>query len=189
EALMRNLVVLAALSLVALFLVPTTTSAQGFITGFGGLRTTTLPAVIGSLGGTVGVALTPNIQAVGEVGRISDLMPSTSATVTSFSPVDLRVSALYGEGGVRVVSNPLGHLSGYGEALGGVTRLNTSFGGVGSTRTDAIINLALRYLDATDPIAGAGAGIIVQGGPAVATIGYRFSRVFGSDALPGLLAS
>src|SRR5437879_3463097 len=107
---MRTLVVLAALTLF-----PVTGSAQtrsSFIEGFGGLRTTTLPAVVGSLGGTIGVALTPNIQALGEVGRTSDVLPSIYSTILAFSPIDLRVSALYGGGGVRFVSNPYGHLSG-----------------------------------------------------------------------------
>jgi len=184
---MRPFIVLAALALV-----PATASAQSrssFIEGFGGLRTTTLPAVTGSLGGTFGVSLTPNIQAVGEVGRISDVLPSTISTISSFLPVDVHVAAIYGQGGVRLVSNPFGHLSGYGEALAGVTRLNTTVGGVGSATTDALIDIGLRFLDTTDPIAGVGAGVIIQGGPVVATIGYRFSRVFASDALAGLVAS
>jgi len=183
---MRTLVVLAALSLV-----PFTAAAQtrtSFVEGFGGLRTTTLPAVSGSLGGTVGVALTPNVQALGEIGRTNDVLPSTFSTILAFTPVDLRVSALYGEGGVRFVTNPFGHVSGYGEALGGVARLNTTFGGVGSDTTDALINIGLRFLDSTDPIASLGAGVVVQGGPVMMTIGYRFNRIFASDAMAGLLA-
>jgi hypothetical protein len=184
---MRILVLLGAL-----LLAPVAASAQtqrSFVEGFGGLRTTTLPAVAGSLGGTLGVSLTPGIQAVGEVGRISDVMPSMFANVLDATPIDLHVSALYGEGGVRFVTNPRGHVSGYGEALGGVTRLNTTFGGVGSPTTDALVNIGLRFLDTTDPIAGVGGGVIVQGGPVVATIGYRFNRVFASDSVAGLLAS
>ena len=182
---MRILVVLAAIAFV-----PAAASAQtrtSFLEGFGGLRTTTLPAVVGSLGGSIGVSLTPGVQAVGEVGRLSDVLPSTIDTILAFSPVDVHVSAFYGEGGVRFVTNPRGHLSGYGEALGGITRLNTTFGGIGSTTTDALVNLGLRFLDTTDPIAGVGGGLIVQGGSVVATIGYRFNRLFASDALAGLL--
>jgi len=190
---MRILVVLVALSAI-----PLTASAQtqtqtptrlSFVEGFGGLRTTTLPALDGSLGGTIGVALTPNIQALGEVGRTNDVLPSTISTILAFAPGDVRVSALYGGGGVRFVTNPYGHLSGYGEALGGIARLNTTFGGVGSTTTDALINIGLRFLDTTDPMAGVGAGVIVQGGPMVMTFGYRFNRIFASDALSGLLAT
>jgi hypothetical protein len=183
---MRILVVLAALALV-----PATGSAQtrsSFVGGFGGARVTGSPGVAGSLGGTFGIGLTPGIQAIGEVGRLSDVTPATIESLLALSPVDFRVSAFYGEGGVRFVTNPYGHVSAYGEALAGMSRLNASFGGVGSTRTDAFVNLALRYFDTTEPLAGVGGGVIVQGGPVVATVGYRFNRIFANDALAGFIS-
>ena len=182
---MRILVVLAALSLI-----PMHASAQdrpSFVEGFGGVRMSTAPGVASSLGGTIGVALTPGIQAIGEIGRHSNVTPATIATLLALTPVDFRVSALYGEGGVRFVSNPRGHLSGYAEALAGVTRLNATFGGVGSPRTDALVNIALRFFDTTEPLAGVGGGVIMQGGPLVATVGYRFNRIFANESLAGWL--
>jgi opacity protein-like surface antigen len=78
-------------------------------------------------------------------------------------------------------------LSAYGETLAGVTRLSGSFGGIGSPRTVAIVNTALRFVDTTNPVGAVGAGIILQGGPFVVDVGYRFSRIFARDAFAGLL--
>jgi hypothetical protein len=75
---------------------------QSFVQGFGGLRLATAPSVTPTVGGTVGVGLTPYIQVIGEVGHISDVLPSTVETLMIVSPVTVHRSALYGEGGVRL---------------------------------------------------------------------------------------
>jgi hypothetical protein len=183
---MRALIVFAALSLV-----PLSASAQdrpSFIEGFGGVRMTSAPGVATSLGGTFGVALTPGVQAIGEVGRQSDVMPSTIASIVALSPVDFRISSFYGEGGVRFVTNPRGHLSGYGEALAGVTRLSASYGELSNARLDALLDIGLRFFNTTEPIAGVGGGVIIQGGPLVATVGYRFNRIFADESLMRLIS-
>ena len=56
-----------------------------------------------NLGGRVAVNLAPGFQAVGEVGRIGNVLPPLTSALLSFSPVGLRASAFYGEGGVRAL--------------------------------------------------------------------------------------
>jgi len=90
---------------------------QSFVQGFGGLRVEDTPSLTPTAGGTVGVGLTPYIQVIGEVGHISDVMPSTIETLMTVSPVTIHRSALYGEGGVRLSTGPAGHVGVYGETL------------------------------------------------------------------------
>ena len=174
----------------AVCLVPTLAAAQdgrAFVEGVGGIRLTSAPGTAGSLGVIAGGALTPNIEAIGEVGRMSDVLPPDLATAIAFTPAVFRVSSFYGLGGIRLVTSPYGHVRAYGETLAGFTRLSSSFGGVGSPTTDAVTNTALRFLDTTDAVAAAGGGVSFQAGRLVTSVGYRFSRIFASDALSGLL--
>ena len=176
--------------LVALCLLPmpaVAQSNQSFVQGFGGLRLTSSPTITPTLGGTVGIGLTPHIQVVGEAGHIHDVLPSMVETALTLSPVSVRRSAFYGEGGVRLSTGPVGHLGAYGETLFGVARLNTTVSGIGSARTDAIANLALRFVNSTSRVGSVGTGIILQGGPVVATIGYRYTRFLSDNALDTLL--
>jgi hypothetical protein len=176
--------------LVALCLLPIPALAQSnqsFVQGFGGLRLTSAPTITPTVGGTVGIGLTPHIQVVGEAGHIHDVLPSMVETALTLSPVSVRRSAFYGEGGVRLTTGPLGHLGAYGETLFGVARLNTTVSGIGSARTDAIANLALRFVNTTSRVGSVGTGIILQGGPVVATIGYRDTRFLSDNALDTLL--
>lgn len=181
-----------ALLLVALSVLPIPAFAQGnqsFIQGFGGLRLETAPSLTPTVGGTVGVGLTPHIQVIGEVGHIDDVLPSTIETLMTVSPVTVRRSALYGEGGVRLNTGTVGHLGLYGETLFGAARLNTSVSGLGSARTDALANLALRFVNTTSNVGALGTGVILQGGPVVATIGYRYTRFFSDNVLDTLLSA
>ena len=162
---------------------------QSFVQGFGGLRVANAPSLTPTAGGTVGVGLTPYIQVIGEVGHISDVMPSTIETLMTVSPVTIHRSALYGEGGVRLSTGPAGHVGVYGETLFGAARLNTSVSGLGSARTDAITNLALRFVNTTSQIGAFGTGVILQGGPVVATLGYRYTRFFADNVLETLLSA
>ena len=66
--------------------------------------------------------------------------------------------------------------------------MNHSFGGIGAPTTDAIVNIALRFVDTTDPLATVGAGVVFQRGSFFADLGYRFSRIFARDGVAGLLA-
>jgi len=181
-----------AFLLVALSVLPIPAFAQAnqsFVQGFGGLRLADAPSVMPTAGGTVGVGLTSHIQVIGEVGHISDVLPSAIETLMTVSPVTIHRSALYGEGGVRLNTGPAGHLGLYGETLFGAARLNTSVSGLGSARTDAITNFALRFVNTTSQVGAVGTGVILQGGPVVATIGYRFTRFFSDNVLDALLSA
>src|SRR4029453_1602139 len=130
-----------AILLVALSVLPIPSFAQAnqsFIQGFGGLRLATTPTLNPTAGATFGVGLTPYIQIVGEVGHIHDVMPSMVETLLTISPVSIRRSALYGEGGVRLTTGSTGHVGVYGETLYAPARLTTTVSGLGSARTDAI---------------------------------------------------
>lgn len=181
-----------AFMLVSLSVLPIPAFAQAnqsFIQGFGGLRLATAPSVTPTVGGTLGVGLTPYLQVIGEVGHISDVLPSTIETLMTVSPVTIRRSALYGEGGVRLTTGATGHVGVYGETLFGAARLNTSVSGLGSARTDVITNLALRFVNTTSQVAALGTGVILQGGPVVATIGYRYTRFFSDNVLDTVLSA
>jgi hypothetical protein len=184
---MRVALLLAALSVLP---IPVFAQAnQSFIQGFGGLRLATAPSLTPTAGGTVGIGLTQHIQVIGEVGHINDVLPSTIETLMTVSPVTVRRSALYGEGGVRLNTGPVGHVGVYGETLFGAARLNTSVSGLGSARTDAIANLALRFVNTTSNVGALGTGVILQGGPVVATLGYRYTRFFSDNVLDTLLSA
>jgi len=181
-----------AFLLVALTVLPIPAFAQAnqsFVQGFGGLRLATAPSVTPTVGGTVGVGLTPYIQVIGEVGHISDVLPSTVQTLMIVSPVTVHRSALYGEGGVRLSTGPAGHIGVYGETLFGAAHLNTSVSGLGSARTDALTNLALRFVNTTSQVGAFGTGVILQGGPVVATLGYRYTRFFADNVVDTLLSA
>ena len=88
--------------------------------GFGGASLNTFSASASTIdfGVSVGKELTPNIQAIGEFGRIKDMLPTMTAGLLSLTPYDVRVSAFYGEGGVRLIAAPESGVSPYAEATG-----------------------------------------------------------------------
>ena len=80
-------------------------------------------------------------------------------------PVSIsRASAFYGEGGVRLLAIAIGS-----QPLRGGQRGHRAseprHNGIGSTATDAIVRAALNFVDTSDPIFGAGGGILFHGGP------------------------
>ena len=169
-------------------LVSTCAAAQdsgAFVQGVGGIRLSSAPGLAGSFGAMVGGSLTPNIDAVGEFGRITDVMPPILDTALSFAYPDFQMSALYGVGGVRLITSP-GHLRAYGETVAGFARLSSSLRESDSP-IDAIVNTGLSFVNTTEPLAAAGAGVIFQSGPLVANVGYRFTRIFAGDTFAGLL--
>jgi hypothetical protein len=171
--------------LTAVVVLPATADAQqSQIQGFGGL---TFGDVTNSstFGGNVAIPLSDNLQVIGEGGRMTDLMPSLYGTLIDFTPVDLRVSAWYGEGGLRLISSG-GAVRPYVETTVGFARLRTGFTGAGST-ADAIGNTALAFLARTEPLLGAGGGVVFQGGPVFLDLGYRYKKILASDSLQSIL--
>jgi len=177
---MRLSLILAAV----MVLTPLAAGAQttaGSVTGFGGL-TLNGSSSQSLFGGNLAVNLTPNIQVVGEAGRINDLMPWTLDQLIGLTPADVRLSAWYGEGGVRFLAG--GRRSSvrpYVEATAGVARLSTRVSGIG--RADPWANAALGFLDRTSPLVGAGGGVLVGAGPIQLDLGYRYKKVLAESVL------
>jgi len=179
--------------LLVLSLVPATAGAQdrtASAVAFGGASLNSLSASPSKIdfGVNVGKELTPNIQAIGEFGRIGDMLPSLSAGLLSaFTPYDVGVSAFYGEGGVRLLAAPDSGVNPYVEATAGIARMTPHVSGFGSS-ADAVTSLGLNFLRTTDPILGVGGGLLLRGGPVVADVGYRYKQVVGNDSLASFLA-
>jgi hypothetical protein len=181
----RILIVLIMLTVCSL---PATARAQQSnrsVQGFGGV-TFGSGSVLGgasmasTFGGTIAAGIAPNIQIIGEVGRLSDIKPPLF-DLLDFTPVDLRVSAWYGEGGIRLIASPRSAVRPYGEASAGFARLSTGLSGFNG-RADAIIDTGLSFLNRTEPMLGAGAGVVLQGGPFAVDVGYRYKKIRASGA-------
>jgi opacity protein-like surface antigen len=154
------------------------------VQGFGGF-TFGDTAAASTFGGNLAFELTDNILIVGEAGRLSDVKPSLLDSILDFTPVDLRVSAWYGEAGVRFSASGSA-IRPYAEATAGFARLHTGFSGINGT-PGAVIDGALDFFDRTEPLLGVGGGVIVQGGPLVLDLGYRYKRILADNSLQTLL--
>jgi len=185
---MRRLLFGGAVFFSAVVLLPVLASAQSSgaqVAGFGGLTfgdTASAP----TFGGSVAGSLTDHVQIFGEVGRLTDVKPSLLGTVLDLAPVDLRVSAWYGEAGVRFIASPHRAVRPYVEASAGMARLSTGFGGLGG-RTGPIVDASLRLLARTEPLLGVGGGVMLQGGPLLLDLGYRYKKIVAGDSLQALL--
>ena len=184
---MRKLILLGA----ALFVWPVAAHAQSGnndIQGFGGITVGTSTfgsAASPTFGGRVGVGLTDHIQLIGEAGRLADIS-SPLFDLLDFTDVGVRVSAFYGEGGVRFIASPHSAVRPYAEATAGFARLNAGISGLGGS-TGAIVNTALNVLNRTQPMLGAGAGVVLQGGPVSVDLGYRYKQISSGNAITSAL--
>jgi len=175
-------IVFVAIVLTGLCVVSSPASAQErgrFAQGFGGLRLGSAASTDTAVGGLVAGALTPNIQVVGEAGRISNVLPSTVDTLLTFSPIGVDLSSWYGQGGVRFTSATSG-IRPYAETSAGFARLHTQVS-FGSGNGSLLANAALRFLDRTYPMAAVGGGATFESGRFVADVGYRYRRIFSND--------
>ena len=156
--------------------------------GFGGLTFGSSSIIGGTstasvLGGVVTAAITPNVVVIGEVGRLADIKPPV-LDLLDFSPVDLRVSAWYGQGGVRFIAGRSA-VRPYAEATAGMARLSTGVSGLGD-RTDAIVSAALPFLNQTEPMLGVGGGVLLTNGPLAVDVGYRFKKILANGVSSAL---
>ena len=159
---------------------PAAAGENRFVQGFGGLQLGSFSETDNTaFGGVVGGSLTPNIQVIGEAGRIGNVLPSTLGLLGSFSPIGIGVSAWYGEGGVRFTSDR-STIRPYAEAAAGIARLQTDVAGIDDFG-GIFADTAIRFLDRTEPIATVGGGVTFGGGAFLADIGYRYRRVFTSS--------
>ena len=180
----------AGLSLVGM---PGPAHAQTSIDGFGALPMNQLSSFGDSsfpmdFGGRVGFEITPGIQVLGEFGRIGNVLPEFVALPLSLAPLDLRVSAFYGEGGVRFLAAPGSAISPYVEGTAGVAHLSFGLNGIGFAGA-AIARSALNLVDQRDPIVGAGGGVLLHGGPLQFDLGYRYKRVLTDSAWSSVLSA
>lgn len=179
----RNLLVFAAL--VSVLALPSAARAQhAQLGGFGGLTFGDV-ASDSTFGGGLAVSLTDNIQIIAEGGRMNDVMPALVDSIIDLTPLDVRVSAWYGEGGLRIIGSSRRAVRPYAEATAGIARLRTGFSGISDA--DPIINGALGLFDRNEPLIGAGGGVIVEGGPVYLDLGYRYKRIMAGDSLQSLL--
>jgi opacity protein-like surface antigen len=181
---MRKLILATVLT--ALLGATSSVAAQdrGFVQGFGSLQLEDLSSINPSFGAVIGASLVPNIQVIGEGGRIGNVLPSNASTLLAFSPVGFGVSAWYGQGGVRFTTSGSA-VRPYAEASAGIARLQTDLRGLDGN-AGAIADFALPFLDRTEPIATIGGGLTIGAGPVMADVGYRYRRVFSSSRVDTL---
>jgi hypothetical protein len=188
---MRYLIA-AALALVSVVMVPSRSSAQTSIDGFGGVQMDRLASLGDAgfpvdFGGRVSFDVVPAVQVFGEFGRLGNVMPSLLETGLAFTRLDVTASAFYGEGGVRLLAAPRSAVSPYVEGTAGVAHVRFGARGLGST-TDAIVRAALNLVDTRDPVFGAGGGVLMRAGPLNVDVGYRFKRIVANSALSSVLS-
>jgi len=155
------------------------------VQAFGGLGIGSYTTTNTNFGGAGTFDLTPNIQVVGEAGRIGNVLPSMSQTLIGLSAVDFNLSAWYGQGGVRFTGGSSA-VRPYAEASAGFAHLTPHLAGIGSGLPSVIANAGLSLLHETSPITTIGGGVTFVGGPLVADVGYRYRRVFSESWMDAL---
>lgn len=173
--------------LVATLFVSSAASAQeprASVQGFGGVVMGSFTTVNTNFGGVISGDLTPNIQLVGEAGRLSNILPTTTQMLFDLSPVGLRASAFYAQGGVRLTVAS-GSLRPYAEASGGIARLTPHVTGLDGL-PGVFTNAGLAFLNNTAPIATIGTGFTLHAGNFVADAGYRYHQVFSDSWVQAL---
>ena len=159
-------------------------SGAGQVQAFGGLTLRGITPA-STFGGSLAVPVGDHVQILAEGGRMSDVMSGPLATLVSFSPVDVKVTAYYGEGGVRFLGSPNRVVRPYAEATAGFARLHTRVAGLGEV--DPLVNAALGFLGSTQPVLGGGAGVMIQGGPVLVDLGYRYHHFGSGNSLQNAL--
>lgn len=180
--------IFGTLMAVCAFMLPASAAAQthnGLVEGFGGVTfgTTTSDT---TFGGSIAAGLTDNVQIIGEVGRLGDVMPSLVGTLLDLTTLDVRLSAFYGEAGVRFIGSPRSAVRPYVEATAGMARLSAGIDGING-RAGAIVNTALGLVNRNEPLLGVGGGVMLQGGPVIVDLGYRYKKILAGDSLQGLV--
>jgi opacity protein-like surface antigen len=183
EGVMRRFVIAATVCALSIALPETARAQSGQVQGFGGL---TFGDVTSSstFGGGVAIPLGDNLQIIAEGGRMTDVVPSLVGTLVDFTPIDFGVSAYYGEAGIRVLGSSHHAVRPYAEATAGFARLRTNIHGFPG---DGIVNAALGLFDRNEPLFGVGGGVMLQGGPVVVDLGYRYKKIAAGDSLQSLI--
>jgi hypothetical protein len=158
------------------------------VQGFGGLTfgsSNLGTAASSTFGGRVAVGLSDNMQIIGEAGRLADIK-APLFDLLEFTNVGVRVSAFYGEGGVRFIASPHAAVRPYGEATAGFARLSAGVSGINGT-PGALVTEVLEYVNTTQPVLGVGGGILFEGGPVSVDLGYRYKKISAGNVVTSLL--
>ena len=177
---MRTLILSAAASAVLFSSVAEAQTRGGSIQGFGGTTFGTT-ALSPTFGGGVALPVGDNVQIVGEAGRLTDVKAAVLDDVLDLGSVDLSMAAWYAEGGLRFIGSRRSAVRPYVEATAGVARLKPSVGVDGWL--GALTNTGLAFLGSTEPLVGAGGGVVLQGGPLAVDLGYRYKKILASGGL------
>jgi hypothetical protein len=165
-----------------------TASAQsrgGSFQGFGGTTfgsTATAP----TFGAGVAVPAGDHVQVIGEAGRLTDIKAPILDDLIDLTPADVSMSAWYAEGGLRFTGSRHSAVRPYVEATAGVARLKPGVGLDGWL--GALTNTGLSFLGSTEPLVGAGAGVMLQAGPLAVDLGYRYKRILADGAIASAFA-
>jgi hypothetical protein len=152
----------------------------GSFQGFGG-TTFGSSATAPTFGVGVALPIGDHAQIVGEAGRLTDIKAPLLDDLIDLTPVDVNMSAWYAEGGLRFTGSRHAAVRPYVEATAGVARLNPGVGADGWV--GALTNTGLSFLGSTEPMVGAGAGVMFQAGPIALDLGYRYKRILADGAI------
>jgi opacity protein-like surface antigen len=171
---MRTTLVTAVVCAVLSIAETASAQAGGSFQGFGGTTFGT-NATAPTFGASIALPVGDHVQVVGEAGRLTDIKASVLDDLLDFTPVDVGMSAWYAEGGLRVAGSRHSAVRPYVEATAGVARLRPGVDVDGWT--GALANAGLSFLGSTEPMIGAGGGVLLQAGPLAVDLGYRYKRI------------
>ena len=117
---------------------------------------------------------------------MTDIKAALLDDLIDLTPADVGLAAWYAEGGLRIAGSRYSAVRPYVEATAGVARLKPSVGLEGWW--GALTNTGLNFLSSTEPIVGAGGGVILQGGPISVDLGYRYKRILAGNGLTSVFA-
>ena len=182
---MRKLILVTVFG-AALALPSAARAQQAQVQGFGGMTVGTAQfgsAVTPTFGGNVAFELLPNLQGIGEFGRLNDIS-SPLFDLLEFTDVGVNVAAWYGEGGVRLIGSPRAARP-YGEATFGFARLDANVTGL-TGEVDEYVNAALNIVNSTRPMLGVGGGVQLGRGNVVMDVGYRYKQITTGNTVAAL---
>src|SRR4051812_28851220 len=139
-----------------------------------------------NLAGRLNLAVAPGFQAVGEAGRLGNVLPPLSTAIVSLSSYDVRAPAFYGEGGVRAFASPHSSVNPYVEATAGYAHLTLHIAGLSTTEND-LLALGFAATSRTSPLAGLGGGVMFHTGRLMLDVGYRYKKIFANNLAQALL--
>ncbi len=172
---------------------PGTSEAQLSLDGFGALSMNQLSSfgesrVPADFGGRIAFDLVPGVQAIGEFGRLGSVLPPLVALPLSFLPRAPKVSAFYGEGGIRLLAAPESRVSPYVEGTAGMAHLRLGISGLGPT-ADVIARTALNFVGTREPMIGGGGGVLLGSGPIHVDLGYRYKKILTDSVMGSILSA